>query len=455
MNSYVLNPIFPDLNNPISHKPKLIAMKKFILICLVAFAVLNVNAQNTAYGTNALISNTTGTSNSAFGISALRLNTTGSLNTAIGESALYSNISGGSNVAVGVGALGNNTTGDQNIAVGTAALSSNTTGSLNFAIGYGALLHNTTGFYNLALGGNSMYVTTTGSYNTSIGEGSGGITTGNRNTSIGWSAGASLTTGDYNTIVGTDWGGGNGIVSGSNNTIIGARITGLSSSLSGTIILADGAGKQRLYIDNNGNAGFGTTTPNRVLEVDGGTTSFIPSGLRLTQLNSSATVGAANGKVLSVNSTGDVILTAAGGGGGSSYWDAVPLTNHIINNNAGAVVIGDNDMTYVGDYKLYVSDGIITEKVKVAVKNSTQWADYVFDEKYNLLDIAKLDKFITKNKHLPGIQSSTEVKENGGFELGQMTVKLLEKVEELTLYVIQLKKENDAMKSKLDELKNK
>jgi len=59
------------------------------------------------------------------------------------------------------------------------------------------------------------------------------------------------------------------------------------------------------------------------------------------------------------------------------------------------------------------------------------------------------------NKHLPGIPSAPEVKEAGGVELGSMHVKLLEKVEELTLYVIQLKKENDEIKKQLKKIQKK
>lgn len=59
------------------------------------------------------------------------------------------------------------------------------------------------------------------------------------------------------------------------------------------------------------------------------------------------------------------------------------------------------------------------------------------------------------NKHLPGIPTAKEVEENGGVELGKMNVKLLEKVEELTLYVIQLKKENDQIKKQLKVLNKK
>ena len=80
---------------------------------------------------------------------------------------------------------------------------------------------------------------------------------------------------------------------------------------------------------------------------------------------------------------------------------------------------------------------------------------YVFDENYNLRSLYDLDSYIKQNNHLPGIPSASEVKLAGGVELGNMNVKLLEKIEELTLYLISLKKENDEIKKQIIELQNK
>ncbi len=64
-----------------------------------------------------------------------------------------------------------------------------------------------------------------------------------------------------------------------------------------------------------------------------------------------------------------------------------------------------------------------------------------------LRSLEDVEKFIDDNGHLPDISNEKEVKNNGGIEIGKMQVKLLQKVEELTLYMIQLKKENDALKT--------
>ena len=119
----------------------------------------------------------------------------------------------------------------------------------------------------------------------------------------------------------------------------------------------------------------------------------------------------------------------------------------------GRVRIGDVQTQYDG-YKLYVEQGILTEKVKVAVKDSKDWYDNVFTPDYQLLSLQKLEKFIHDNKHLPDVPSTEEVMANG-LDLGKMNATLLKKVEELTLYMISLKKELDETKESLQELKNK
>jgi trimeric autotransporter adhesin len=115
----------------------------------------------------------------------------------------------------------------------------------------------------------------------------------------------------------------------------------------------------------------------------------------------------------------------------------------------GKVVIGN--VSTPGDYKLYVQKGILTEKVKVAVAATTNWADHVFGEEYQLKSIEQVEAFVKENKHLPNIPSAQEVVKEG-VDMAQMDAKLLEKIEELTLYMIAMKKENDAQKNRLSEM---
>ena len=144
------------------------------------------------------------------------------------------------------GSGGSNT----NIAVGHLALTSTAGGLNNTAVGTQALYSNITGANNLAVGYQSLY-----------------NNDGNNNTAVGKSALYDLTTGTFNTILGCNTG--LGITTGEKNTIIGANVTGLSSALSNTIILADGDGNQRLRILSSGLVGIGTTSPAERLDVAG------------------------------------------------------------------------------------------------------------------------------------------------------------------------------------------
>jgi trimeric autotransporter adhesin len=113
-------------------------------------------------------------------------------------------------------------------------------------------------------------------------------------------------------------------------------------------------------------------------------------------------------------------------------------------------------------YRLYVEQGILTERVKVAVKTSANWADHVFGRGYQLKSLPEVEAYINKNKHLPGIPSAETLVKEGGIDVNQMFAKQMEKIEELTLYVIQqgkeiaqLKKENMQQQKKIDRLQNK
>jgi hypothetical protein len=159
--------------------------------------------ENTAEGTNALFSLTTGDHNTANGFQALLSNTTGHANTATGHNTLSSNTTGFNNTATGGGALSSNTTGNENTAGGHHALSSNTTGVNNTANGAETLSNSTTGNNNTANGFAVLFSTTTGSNNTANGfEALASNTTGNNNTANGFDALFSNTTGNGSTATG-------------------------------------------------------------------------------------------------------------------------------------------------------------------------------------------------------------------------------------------------------------
>jgi hypothetical protein len=140
---------------------------------------------NTAEGTQALFSRTTGIWDTALGFQALYSDTTGSSNTATGLRALFSNKTGNKNTATGVYALYSNTTASFNTAIGWNALTSNTTGSNNTATGFQALANNTADG-NVAVGSQALIGNTTGTLNTAVGDSTGqNVITGDNNTYIG------------------------------------------------------------------------------------------------------------------------------------------------------------------------------------------------------------------------------------------------------------------------------
>ena len=116
----------------------------------------------------------------------------------------------------------------------------------------------------------------------------------------------------------------------------------------------------------------------------------------------------------------------------------------------GNVFIGTNPNTYgnPSGYRLLVDGKIIGEEVRVQMSND--WPDYVFTDGHTRLSLDELSRFIEKENHLPGVPSAAEVKAEGGIDVGEMERILLEKVEELTLYMIEMKKENDALKQRIE-----
>lgn len=101
-------------------------------------------------------------------------------------------------------------------------------------------------------------------------------------------------------------------------------------------------------------------------------------------------------------------------------------------------------------YLLAVGGDVIARKVKVAIEGTEEWNDKVFEAHYPLMSLEEIDAYVKENKHLPGIPSAEEVVENG-VDLGEMQAVLLGKIEELTLYMIELKKENELLKKRLEQ----
>jgi hypothetical protein len=118
-------------------------------------------------------------------------------------------------------------------------------------------------------------------------------------------------------------------------------------------------------------------------------------------------------------------------------------TAHISNRASETILAGNVGIgTNTPKEKLSVNGKIRAHEVKVETAN---WPDYVFSPSYKLPDLKETEKFIKANNHLPDIPSAAEV-EKEGVNLGEMNARLLKKIEELTLYLIELKKDNEQIK---------
>ncbi|UII22651.1 hypothetical protein [Fulvivirga ligni] len=164
---------------------------------------------------------------------------------------------------------------------------------------------------------------------------------------------------------------------------------------------------------NGGRVGFGTTNPRATVEVRGSSNSY--------------------------SGTEHFIVT-----------DQYGNKDFLIRGD-GSVQIGYN-INVPNGYLLGVGGKAIMEEVVVQLKS--QWPDYVFEEDYSRPTLMELIDYIRINKHLPGIPSAQEVQEEG-IAVGEMNAKLLEKVEELTLYLIELKKENEKLTERIEILEKK
>lgn len=120
-------------------------------------------------------------------------------------------------------------------------------------------------------------------------------------------------------------------------------------------------------------------------------------------------------------------------------------TNSLTINSQGNVGVG----VLSNDYKFAVAGGIIAEEV--VVKLQSNWPDYVFEDDYELPSIKETEKFIITNKHLPGVPSAEEIKEEG-VALAEMQSILLKKIEELTLHTIRQEKQIEKLQNKISLL---
>ena len=310
-------------------------------------------------------------------------NTDSSLNTAGG----HSNVRGLYNTFIG-GFAGYRNTGSYNTSLGSTASFSNTTGSNNTTIGHAAGYNSTTASYNVFVGQTSGQANITGANNSFLGQSSGfGNTTGTFNTFLGYGAGYLNTIGSQNTFIGTGAG-----VSASNPGLQNATAIGYNASV--TVSNA-------LILGNAVNVGIGTTAPANKLEITQGTAGN--SGLRLTNLTSASPASVLNQtKFLTVDASGNVILAAAMARHGWVLRSPLGAEGRFCITGMGEWSLVRGEQNPAG-YSLYVSQGLLTEQVKVAVKNTDDWSDKVFAPGYRLAPLGEVAQYIQQHQHLPGV----------------------------------------------------
>jgi hypothetical protein len=223
-------------------------------------------------------------------------------------------------------------------------------------------------------------------------------------------------------------------------------------------------GTNRIVVKSNGDIGIGTDNPGGHLHIHNGILRLTGSdpnyGGPMIVLGGTPVTGpAANGQwgmeyepnARGLNFWRPFQATNGSGTGSAPYMNYVMFLSDenrvgINTNNPtadltvnGRALIGSPTTPMPGNYKLFVQGGILTEQVKVAVIGTSGWADYVFSPSYQLRSLAEVEAYIKENQHLPGVSSASEL-ETEGLDLGAMQAIQMEKIEELTLYLIELEK---------------
>lgn len=448
-----------------------------------------VNGLTLGRGSGSLFQNT------AIGLDALLANTLGVENTAVGMSSLQFNTTGGQNTAVGLGALALNVDASHNTALGYTALGS-TTGGSNTAIGSAALVDLTTGSDNVAVGAFSMPGLGTGYGNTAIGRESGFLATGDRNVFLGYRAGYNETGSDKLYIANSatsdpliygDFDNSLVRVNGSLN-INNAYSFPLTAGGIDQIMVADGSGNtswQTLNVEDADHDPGNEFNTNAQLS---GNTLQITDGGGTKSVDLSSLVGSghwsASGNTIYNNNSGNVgigtsstnaKLTVAGSVNANNLFIDGSNDNRKIEHISSCMSSGASFMyvdfwgcpyefnfldfrrgSFGSQFRVTQSgnvyaDGKVTCK-EVEVKSNI-WADYVFEEGYELMPLKKVEEFIAQHGHLPNVPSATDIMEKG-LELGEMNRILMEKIEELTLHAIDKEKKIDQLEEKLARIES-
>jgi hypothetical protein len=163
-----------------------------------------------------------------------------------------------------------------------------------------------------------------------------------------------------------------------------------------------------------------------------------------------------NGTIFSTKGWGDWMQLHTNNGNG--FWrihnpqtqDYLVFGHEVGGNQTYALYLHDNGNVSIGsnagtdpNYKLSVDGAMRAREIEV---NLSTWADYVFEESYELMPLTEVEAFIDENQHLPNIPAANDMVETG-LNVGDMQVKMMEKIEELTLYIIEQDKKINALEA--------
>ncbi|MBK9257757.1 MAG: hypothetical protein IPM42_20045 [Saprospiraceae bacterium] len=208
-------------------------------------------------------------------------------------------------------------------------------------------------------------------------------------------------------------------------------------------------GTTRMSLSQDGRFGIGITDPLSKLQVTGGTDASLDSHgfIMVGHVNSSNLV-IDNNEILARSNGNSANLHLQEEGGNVFIGDPSPFNSaHRLGVNGHTVITGNlrvGNISNPSGYKLAVDGKVLCTELMVRL--TSNWPDYVFASDYKLPKLDDVEKFIKLNHHLPGIPKAEEI-ESGGMNLGEMQKLQMEKIEELTLYVIELKKEIENLKA--------
>ncbi len=198
----------------------------------------------------------------------------------------------------------------------------------------------------------------------------------------------------------------------------------------------------RVFITGTGNVGIGVDNPAYKLAVNGTMSAQGPA------MSVAPPIGFGGGVLNLTSTSGNAqTLTIDGGSLQSSTFTFTTVYKPItINPYGGTVGIGTTNPDPF--YKLSVNGKIRAKEIRV----NTGWADYVFAKNYRLKPLAEVERFIKKNQHLPGIAPASKLQKEG-VDISAMQTKMMEKIEELTLYLIEANKKIEALEKAVQQQK--